>query len=96
MGGLYKRLAAKDEKERVKKMEKEEIGRYMTNITEQIVGRKIHRTIPVRERRSRILRVSPEKELFKRKESHIETMVGRILESMMPVMVKELSYRIVE
>ena len=45
---------------------------------------------------SRKMRISPEKELFKRKEGHIEMMVGRILESMMPVMVKELSYRIVE
>ena len=34
--------------------------------------------------------------MFRRKDSHIEVMVGRILESMMPVMVKELSYRIVE
>ena len=65
-------------------------------MTEQIVGRRIEKKIPVRERRSRMLRVSPEKELFKRKESNIEMMVGRILESMMPVMVKELSYRIVE
>lgn len=67
----------------------------MNRITQEIVGRKISMHIPVRERRQ-MVRVSPEKELFRRKESHIETMVGKILESMMPVMVKELSYRIVE
>ena len=59
-------------------------------MTEQIVGRRIEKKIPVRERRSRMLRVSPEKELFKRKESNIK-MMGRILESMMPKMVKELN-----
>ena len=60
----------------------------MSNISERIAGRKVQRNIPVRERRSKVLRVSPEKELFRRKESHIEVMVGKILESMMPVMVE--------
>ena len=92
---MYKKLITREEKQKIKKIEDEEINNYMRNMTDQIVRRRIARNIPVRERRSMRLRVSPEKELFKRKESHIEMMVGRILESMMPVMVKELSYRIV-
>ena len=70
----------------------------MTCLADEIIESRIKKTkriLPVQERRSRILRVSPEKELFRRKSSQIEVMVGRILESMMPVMVKELSCRIV-
>ena len=93
---MYKRLEAQEEKEKLKRIEKEEASRYMSRISEEIVGRRIHRNIPVRQRMSRKMRISPEKELFKRKEGQVEMMVGRILESMMPVMVKELSYRIVE
>jgi hypothetical protein len=94
---LYRKVAQRAEKEKLKKVENKEIDNYMSRMMEEISDRKIFSTIPVRARKSRFApRVSPERELFRRKEGHIESMVSKILESMMPVMVKELSYRIVE
>lgn len=44
--------------------------------------------MPIIERRNKVRRVSPERSNFQRKESMIEKMVGRVLDEMMPLMVK--------
>ena len=52
--------------------------------------------MPIVERRNKVSRFSPERSNFQRKESMIEKMVGRVLDEMMPLMVKQLSSRIME
>lgn len=90
-------MTVKEVKEKVKRIEEDEVSNYIHSMARQVISQANEpKRIPTRERRTKTMRVSPEKEIFKRKEGHIESMVGRILESMMPVMVKELSYRILE
>lgn len=66
----------------------------MNRMNIHINENKYIRKLPSVQRRPKSVRVSPDQKIFKRKEGEVEIMVKRVLESMVPAMVKELSYRI--
>lgn len=55
---LYKRLVKQEEKEKIKNIEQEEINRYMSQMTSELVNKRSRKELPTRERRQR-MRVSP-------------------------------------
>lgn len=68
---------------------------YIAKMTSHAVNRHVFERIALPERKaSRKIRVSPER--CSRRQSLVERMVGRVLEEMMPQMVKELSSRIMD
>lgn len=94
---MYSSISLKQVKEAAKQVKKDTVSAYLNRMSQDIIDKFAQpKRIPTYKRTNRAVRVSPEKELFRRKESQVESMVSRILESMMPVMVKELSYRIIE
>jgi hypothetical protein len=80
----------------IQKIEKEEVKKYIAKMNTCIISNHLLSSIPLPEKRNKARRVSPESNNFRRRESMIEKMVGRALEEMMPMMVQQLSSRIME
>jgi hypothetical protein len=79
----------------IAKIEKEEVSSYIAKIGSHMIKSQVlpRMTLPQR-RTSRKMRVSPEGR--GRRQSMVEKLVGRVLEEMMPQMVKDLSTRIMD
>jgi|688.fasta_scaffold1870063_1 hypothetical protein len=79
----------------IARAEKEEVASYIAKMTANTVKSQVLPRLALPERKSsRKVRFSPE--CRDRRQSIVEKMVGRVLEQMMPQMVKELSSRIME
>lgn len=77
----------------MREIEREEVKRYLSKINSIAIDRHLF-SLPMRESKCKKVRFSPEKSQSMQKETIVEKMVSKVLEEMMPMMVKELSARI--
>jgi hypothetical protein len=87
---LYSEIARSQAE--MKMIEEQETRSYVAKMTSSLVFSHHHiPNIPARPRTSRIVKVSPDS-----REQSVERMVSRVLSSMMPLMVHQISNRIME
>ncbi len=77
----------------MREMEAEEVKKYLAKINSTAIDRHLF-SLPIRENKCKKVRFSPQKSQPIQKETIVEKMVSKVLEEMMPIMVKELSARI--